>query len=340
MNPMVKEPVQSALLLPSCAPPSLENLVVSVPPCVPLTPHDLTARLVNKARSLAFRRDRIAGENLAMGDEVLVDTVGYCNGKLVPFSARFGFWLDLEPLDSLPGFSEAVAQGAVARSLQINLNFPSDFPVAAFRNLPARFIVDIRGAREVTPVSLDSPAFLAQLKVANLDAAMNLVRDELEAEQQATLSLQATNMVLDELARRSNPVISRPLVDEEIRRRWVATEGNAMVARDYDVAEQEEAVQTWLRDEAVRADCERRLRVSVTLKAMVEAEKLTLSPEKLESLVVKNVAQLGLSAAEVAQGLRESTESTKQIVEMGWHLMAVEFAMSKAIVTFQSASLL
>jgi trigger factor len=338
MSPMAQVLTAGPVKLPEVKAPSLDGLTVRVPKPDDLTSDDLIARLHEKARAFATVRERAAGEALAVGDEVVVDTVGYVDGKLIPFSARFGLQLELAPMLMLPGFAEAVAKGTVGASLQLQLTLPASYPVERLRGKPARFIVDVKSAREVKRPALDAPAFLAQLQLGkDLDEVMTKVREELEQEQADALWVEARDLVLDELASRANPSVPKSLVDDEIQRRWGDAEGRGLVDRKFDVAEQREALDGWLADPATRADAERRLRVSLALKAMTEAEQLALTPEKLEALLAADGAAFGVSADEVRQALRETTETTKRLTQLGWHLLAVDHAMSKAKVTFEGA---
>ena len=318
--------------------PSLECLDVHVPRAGTLTEQDLIARFGEKKRALASVRERAPGERVALGDDVQLDVLGYADGKLLPFSARFGSWMELGPIPALPGFAEAVAMGVVGGSVQAVLELPADYPVESLRGKPVRFLMDIRAARELKMPDEESPDFLEKLGLGDsFEQVMDRIRDELEEELADGLWVEATNMVLDEIARRADPDVPSGLVDEEIRRRWANAEGFMMVERDFQVAEQEEALQIWLSDMDTRKEVERRLRIGIALRAVAERDQLALTPEKLETILVKNAESLGLADSDVRSALRESKETTRKLHDLGFYLMAVEHVMSKANVTFEGA---
>lgn len=330
--------VNGPVELPKVKAPSIEGIHVTVPKPADLTQDDLIRRFHELKREHGKSRDRAPKEAIALGDEVQIDTLGYCGGKLIPFSARFGLWLELAPQEALPGFAEALAGEAVGDSIEINLTLPADYPVGWMRGKPARFLVDLRAAREVIEPEDEAPAFLKALKRGkNLDEVMDSIREELEDRLADTLTIEGETMVLDALVERAQVSVPAKLVDEEIRRKWAALEGKALIARGFDVAEQREAMQSWLDDPMTRADAERRLKVSLVLKAVTEAEHLELTPKKLEELAQIAAAPFGLTAAQVAEGLRESPDLTAQMAQTGWHLLAVEHVMSKAKVSFEGA---
>jgi trigger factor len=338
MSPMAQVLDPKALKLPAVAAPSLEGLAVRVPAPDDLTEGDLLRRLNEKARAVAKTRERAKGEKLAVGDDVQLDVLGYLDGKLMPFSARFGFWTELGPIPALPGYGEAVAEGAVGDALQVQLVLPDDYPLEAFRGKPARFMVDVRAAREVTLPDLDTPAGVAALGLGKtLDEAVDAIREELEDELAYQLTLEGQDLVLDELVKRAGVQVPATLVDEEVRRRWGDAEGRVMVQKEFDVDEQREALQLWLEDPATRGECERRLAIGLVLKAVAEKEKLALTPEKLEALLVEHGAQFGLDAAAVHAGLRESKETTTRLSELGWYLLALEAVLARAKVSFEGA---
>jgi len=339
MSPVVSTASAEALKLPPVKAPSLEGLAVRVPTPDDLTEEDLLRAFHEKRRAVATTRERQEGESLEMGDDVQLNIVGYCDGKFIPFSARFGMTTELAPIEALPGFCEAVAEGGkVGGSMQIALELPENYPVAHLRGKPARFLVDILGAREVTLLPERSTEFLEKVGMGGtLEELLDNLREELEDELAGQLWVQAQDMVLDEVARRTPVELPRALVDEELRRRWVQAEGKAMVEYQFDVEEQQEALQGWLTDPTTRADAERRLHIGIALKAVTEAEKLQLTPEKLEELIRDHMEPFGFSAEDVHAALRETPETTRRLTELGWHLLAVEHVMNKAKVTFEGA---
>ncbi len=339
MSPVVSTVSAAALKLPSVKAPSLEGLSVRVPTPDDLTGEDLLRSFHEKRRALATSRERQPGEALELGDDVQLNIVGYCDGNLIPFSSRFGMTTELAPSEALPGFCEAVAEGGkVGESMQIALELPATYPVQSLQGKPARFLVDILAAREVTLPPESSPEFLAELGMGStLEEVMDSIREELEDELAGQLWVRAQDMVLDELARRTPVELPKALVDEEIRRRWVQAEGQGMVEYQFDVEEQQEALRGWLTDPTTRADAERRLHIGIALKAVTEAEKLQLTPEKLEELIRDHVEPFGFTAEDVHAALRESPETTRRLTELGWHLLAVEHVMNKAKVTFEGA---
>jgi len=338
MSPMAQVLAGKPPKLPTVEAPSLDNLAVKVPAAEDLTQDDLLERFHEKARALAVKRDRKAGEALAMGDDAQLDILGYAGGKLLPFSARFGFWLELAPLVALPGLAEGVASGKVGQSVQVSLTLPPSYPVEALRGKPVRFIVDIRAAREVKLPDTESKEFLARLGLGpDLETVMDAIREELEQELADSLWSEAENLVLDELVARAKVQVPKALLEDEIRRRWAEVEGKVLVEKGFDVEEQNEALKAWLDDPPTRAECERRIASGLVLRAIAERDKLEMTKEKLEAIVFAYAKPFGFSEADVQAALRESKEQTTRLHDMAWHLLAVEHVLKAAKVTFEGA---
>jgi trigger factor len=323
--------------LPAVKAPSTEGIEVTVPAPPPLAEDELIRRFHELARSLAEVRTRQQGEEVAMGDDVQLDIIGYSNGHLIPFSIRTGYWMELAPQEMLPGFADAIVGSAVGDCLKIDLVLPAEYPVEALRGQPATFLVDLMGAREVKMPDTDSAEFLLKLgRGPTHEEVMESIADELLDEQADVLWLDAQNMVLDELASRTQVEIPAALVDEEIRRRWMAAEGQAVTEKEFSAEEKQEALDLWRKDPATRAEVERRLRISLALKAVAERDGLKLEPQKTFELLENQVAAFGLTAAQLREALVDP-QAAGQLKDAAWHLMAVEYVMGKAKVHFEGA---
>lgn len=330
-SPFEQKDLSVRVPLPRVEAPSLENLSITLTPPPAFTPEQVQERFLELARPLATERYRYPSEKLAWGDEVLLDIVGYSNGRLIPFSVRTGEWLPLAADPMLPGFYEALVGRSPRQKLTVDLTLPGNYPIESLRGAPARFSIQVQGAREVTYPELDSPAFLRAFgRGATLAEATRSVLRQMEEEATQLLHCQAQRQVLAEVAARTRVRIPAELIDEEIRRRWSATEGRAMSELDFDAARRGEALAAWLKDTSTRAEVEFRLRVGLALGAICKRDGLTLTPARVEKVLRDEAQAAGVSVHEVAEALRSEPENLARIDQVAWHLMAVEHVMSRA----------
>ena len=324
--------------LPQVEAPSLEGLSVTVPAPEAFSEEEVRERFLELARPFATEHARSLDEPIGLGDEVLLNMAGYTNGRLIPFSVRTDTWVKVEPEPSLPGLYEAIVGHTPGTGLVVDLTLPDDYPVESLRGIPARFTLHLEAARAVVYPDLESPEFLQAFgRGATLDEATQSVIEQMKQEATEVLLAQARQLVLTEVARRTQVEIPPELVDEEIRRRWGASEGKAVAELEFTDAEQEESLNTWLADEPTRQEVELRLRIALALGAIVKRDKLVLTPEFVEKLLRDEAASQGLTVHEVADGLRDSPEHQARIEQLGWHLLAVEHVMKKARLHFEGA---
>ena len=336
--PLTQALATGAVTLPQVEAPSLAGIEVTVPRPDDITEGQLLQRFHEIARAHAETRPREPGQAIELGDDVLVDVLGYAGGKLIPFSARSGFWMELAPLPELPGFSEALVGKTVGEGVEVAVTLPADYPVEALRGAPARFIVDLRGAIAVTMPDTDSDDFLQRVgRGSTLDELMADLLEELETELADLLWVEAQDRVLDEVASRTRVEVPNSLVDEEIRRRWGMSEGKALAGKDFTAEEQTEALEGWLRDPETRSEAERRLRISLALKAVAERDRLVVTPELRDELLEELLPAWGLSPNEAKQAMAQDPALRSQIDAMLPHLLAVRHVMERAKVTFEGA---
>ena len=317
-------------------PPSLDDLHVTVPAPEDITEQEVLERFHELALEHAQKRERAPGEPVRMGDVVVLDTLGYAEGRLIPFSARSEVEMELAAEALLPGFSEALVGTPVGEGREVEVTLPEDYPVEHLRGAKATFLVDVRAAEEVTLPGPESQEFLQALgRGETVDAVMESLADELEEERADELWLEARELVLDELVVRAGEMSLPPeLVDEEIQRRWEARELPLLQEKDFDPDELKEALGGWLDDTFTRLDAERSLRIELVLRAIVARDQLPLMPKKLEEVVEKAVEPLGLSPEEAHQAL-EDPETAGPIRDSAMHLLAVDYVMEHAHIQFE-----
>ena len=135
------------------------ELAIPAPP----TDADLAEHLARRIRKHALERERDPKENVAAGDRIRVDVIGWCEGSLIPFSVRWNDWIDLEPMPELPGLAEALVGSLVEWDHTLSLVLPPTHRVVSMRGKQATYTVRIGAAREVfvapNPTEIYSPSW-------------------------------------------------------------------------------------------------------------------------------------------------------------------------------------
>ncbi|WP_224361026.1 FKBP-type peptidyl-prolyl cis-trans isomerase [Hyalangium versicolor] len=323
------------LELPQAEAPSLEDLHVTVPESPPITEDDLIMRFHELVRERGARRTRALGEPIALGDQVRIDTLGYAGGELIPFSVRNDLEMELAPQVMLPGLMEALEGTPVGESVQVEISLPDDYPVESLRGATARFLVDVHAAEELQLPDPESEEFLQRLgRGETLDAVMESLMDELADERADELWLEAQELVIDEIVRRTEMEVSPELVNEEIYRRWNEAEAPLLRAKNFSPDELQDALEGWLKDPSTRVQAERDLRASVAFRAIIERDGLELTPERLDEVLELAIEPFGLSLAEAHEALQDP-EAAPLIMASARQVMAFEHVMEQARIQFE-----
>ncbi|KFA88407.1 hypothetical protein Q664_40980 [Archangium violaceum Cb vi76] len=319
--------------LPEVQAPSLEGLTAELSPR-PITQDDLLERLAELVRGQARRRDRTGEETVALGDEVLLDTIGYAQGRILPFSVRENGWALVNPDPLLPGFYEALVGRQVGLSVDIALTLPPDHPVEALRGVPARFLVDVKQARELTLPDPGSPEFIASLgRGGTLPEVMRHLGEELAKERLDEAEREAREQVLDVLVERARVEVPTALVDEEIRRRWVEAERPLLQRKAFEPDELQQALDAWLQDPLTRADAARRLGIALVLAAIARRDRIQPQREALDSIAELLTGPAKIPREELKRVLRSDAAVQERLANVMMQLAALDHVMSKVKLT-------
>ena len=328
-------PQRQELKLPTAKAPSLENLQVTVPQDSDITQEELLMRFHELVRAHSATRERAPGEPVRLGDTVVLDTLGYAEGRLIPFSARSGLELEMAPSDLLPGLPEGLVGTPVGGGQEVQVTLPDTYPVEHLRGVQATFLVDVVAAREVTVPDAESEAFVRKLgRGMTLEAVMESLADEIANERADDMWLEAQERVLDELVLRTEVPLTVEMVDEEIRQAWSATEARMLSRKDFAPDELQESLDGWLDDPTTRLEAERRLRIAFALRALTERDKLQLTPDKMDEVLEQAVVPFGLSLEEARRALANPA-TAEGVRNAALQVVAVRHVMSKAQVRFE-----
>ena len=311
--------------------PALDGLTVHVPTLPAVSEGELVARFEERMRALATTRDRSEGEAIGWGDDLRIDVVAGCEGRLIPFSTRFDWWVLAAPQSDVPGLFEALIGEPVGATVRVELTLPPSYPVEALRSKRARFVVTLHEAKEVAP--LPASEFARTGLGQTLRAVMLALRAELEHERETAQLHLARELAFDAVLERAKVALPVELIDDDIRRAWGRGEGQLLKARGFSQQELDESLEGWLTDRPTRIASERRVALSLIFRAVVEREQLVLTREGFEAVLLELGDALGLDEAAIAAGLRESSELTGQMAELGIHLLGMQHVLQQVELT-------
>ncbi|TQF10787.1 peptidylprolyl isomerase [Myxococcus llanfairpwllgwyngyllgogerychwyrndrobwllllantysiliogogogochensis] len=319
--------------LPTVQAPSLEGLTVAVVAPGPIDEQSLVERFDSLRRQHADRRERLAGEAVGPDDEVLLDVLGFADGRLIPYSARENWRAEVAPDALLPGFFEALVGAKVGQSFGIELKLPDTYVVESLRGVTARFLLDVKAASELKLLEDDSPELLKRLGLGTLTDVMAHLGDTLARERTEEMDRLTQERVLDEVVSRTKVTLTPALVDEEIRRRWAETERPMLIRKDFQPNELQEALEGWLREPLTRADTERRLTLALALRAIAARDHVKLAKGAVDALVADLAGLSGVSRQDLIRAMKEDTLLAKRVEDLALHFATIDSVMRRVSLT-------
>jgi trigger factor len=320
---------------PAAEIPALTTLAVTVP--VPPAPDEaaILARYRDKLRDRAVVTPRKPGDELQLGDEVCVSTVGFVNGAVVPGTIRHQHWIELVPDPSLPGFCEGLLDSVVGTSTVLPVILPEDFPSAQLKGKAAAFTVQIHEAQAIEMPHPESDETVALLALApTLDGTLEQVALELAREAEDAAPLLAMAAVMRALAHAAVVDVPASAVDAEIVRTWKLAEGDACVALGLTVEEQGEALKHWQESAEIREEATLRLKAWAALKGVVRDEKLTPTDEGFARMLAAFAPTLDQTPDALFSEIKRDDKLFAELKELAFQMQVVDHVMAHAEITF------
>lgn len=324
--------------LPDTYAPSLDNLNVTVPLPEPITEEELMERFYQRCYESAPAIARASGEAIEANDRVIVDVIGFVGGKIMPFSARQDLELIVGVDTFLQGFTSLLEGKFVGESTVLSVEIPDNYPAAQMRGYTAVFAIDIKYAEALTLPNPDNPEEISTLGYgSNLEDIMSAIVEEISEERTEELLELGDNMVLEAMVNRVFIDVPEELIDEEIRRRWIRSEGEFLSAREFSSQDQQEALQAWLNEPGLREEVYRRIKIALSLRAIAIRDNLNVEPEEINDFLSDVAEQLNLDLHELRQSLKQDDSARDEIVSQYIHQRAIDHVLSHANIQFEGS---
>lgn len=294
-------------LLPHVDNVSLDDLTVEVPAVQ--RPSDEQIQLMLRAllREKAQRRQRKDGEEVAEGDEILIDALGYHDGKILPFVGRADHLVIADSFFDEEGLGRGCIGKKVGETAVIDAEIPQNFPDASLRGFAYKAGVVIRGAVEVTPSDAPKEEQLKSLGLGDsLADVVAKLREHAFQQAEAQQGLAAHTQALMTLFARTGAEIPMEATQEEVRERWRKSEGALFARQSVSQEEMERALEVWLVTPHILAAAESSLRSRVVLDTVARNAAIVATDEEVDMAIT----QFGGKPSDVNTAMRESMSAS------------------------------
>ena len=220
-----------------------------------------------------------------LGDEVVLDFKGVDAATKQPISGADGkdYALVLGSKSFIPGFEDEVVGLKPADSKEFTITFPKDYSAEALQNRAVSFSITIHKVNQVVQPKADD-AFAASVgPFKSLTELRTDIEGQLQTERSAQAERDYDNELLEQIAKKTDVVVPKPLVDDEIDR-IEAEEKRNLVYRGQTWQEHLdlEGIDETQHREKNRDGAELRVKAGLVLAEIAEQEHITVTPEELE----------------------------------------------------------
>jgi len=273
-----------------------------IPEVQPPDPSQLRARLPSReappsddevhARARAWLaeklgRQRAFGAVVEADDQLVLTTLGFADGTVVPFTARFEEHIAAGE-EVLPGVREAVTGKTVGESVVANVVIPSGVAGQPYAGQDINLVVEIVSARPRTEVELSESAVGASGLAPDLATLESRARGLLAGEQEAAWRTEARDAVLDAALGQRPVTVENSATAVLIEHLWRERELPVLERMKVPAEEQRALLQTWMDSHAIVADARLRLARTAIVRAYgrllgVQADARTATRAAVES---------------------------------------------------------
>jgi len=278
--------------------------------------------------------DAPAKKAAAEGDLVVIDYEGTVGGT--PFDGGKGEDMSVE-LGSgrlIPGFEEQLVGAKSGDSRELNVTFPSDYPVADLAGKDAVFAVTVKGVKTAGETKVDED-FAKSLGLQSLDQLKGLIRDQQTQELSQLTRTHMKRQLLDVLAERHDFPVPVSMVDAEHENilNQLRHEASHEADPDEALAEIEKEADEY------RRIAERRVRLGLLLSEIGAANGVQISEQEMRNLVVQAASQYQDQDRErFLQAVQQNPMFAAQLRAPLYEDKVVDFLFSKADITDRKAT--
>lgn len=251
------------------------------------------------------------------GDTVIIDFEGFVNGEAFEGGKAENHSLEIGSGSFIPGFEEQLVGVKAGEEREINVTFPEEYHAEELAGKEATFKVKVHEVKGLVLPELDDDfAVDVDDEVETLDALKEKIKNRLKSEREHEAKHKVENEVLEKAALNAEMDIPEEMIDNEIDRmvkefdqRLQAQGLNLELYKQFS-GQTEEALR-----EQMREDAEKRVRVSLTLEAIVKAENIEVTDEEVNAELEKMAETYNMSVDDL-KSILGSLDNVKYDLQM------------------------
>ncbi|MDM5330809.1 trigger factor [Neobacillus sp. CF12] len=257
--------------------------------------------LQNRQAELVVKEEGAA----ELGDTVVIDFEGFVDGEAFEGGKAENHSLELGSGSFIPGFEEQLVGLATGESKDVEVSFPEEYHAAELAGKPAVFKVTLHEIKAKELPALDDEfAKDVDDEVETLDALKEKIRTRLEDSKKHEAEHNLRDTLVEKAAANAEVEIPDVMVESEVNRmlqefeQRLQMQGMNLELYFQFSGQDENALRGQMKEEAVN-----RVRVALTLEAIVKAENIEVSDEDVNAELEKMAGMYNMTVDNIKAAL-------------------------------------
>ncbi|MGN0150988.1 MAG: trigger factor [Wujia sp.] len=225
-----------------------------------------------------------------MDDEVIINFEGFIDGEAFEGGKGENYKLTLGSHSFIDTFEDQIVGKSVGESFDVNVTFPEDYHVDELANKPAVFKVDLLGINEIELPELDDEFASEVSSFETFDAYKEDTKKILEVKKQREVKREKQSKIIEKIAESAEVEIPEPMIRYNQERIFDEFAQN-MMYQGLQMEQYLKLMNTTKEDmlERVKPDAIMRIKSSLILESIVDAEGITATDEEIDE-EIQNMA--------------------------------------------------
>ena len=267
-------------------------------------------------------------EAIVEGDTAVIDFEGFVDGEAFEGGQGNDYSLEIGSNSFIPGFEEQLVGVKAGEEKDVEVTFPEEYHAAELAGKSATFKVKVSEVKgKELPELNDELAKEIDPEVESLEALRTKMKDSLIAEKKSAADATLRDELVQKAAENATIDIPHAMIHTEMDRMMSdfeqrLTQQGMNLELYFQFSGQDEAA---LREQ-MHGDAETRVRVSLTLEAIAEAENMQVTSEDIDKELEKMAGQFNMDIEQIKTALG-GTEMLENDIRMQ---NTVEFLVDNA----------
>ncbi|MEG0384860.1 MAG: trigger factor, partial [Solibacillus sp.] len=260
----------------------------------------ITAQLAKKAE-LEIKED----EAIVDGDTAVIDFDGFVGEEAFEGGKGEDYALEIGSGSFIPGFEEQLVGAKSGETKDVMVTFPAEYHAEELAGKEAKFVVAIKEVKtKVLPELNDAFAKEIDPEVETVDALRAKIKETTAAQKEAESEGSLRDELVEKAAENAEVDVPKGMINTEVDR-MIQEFGQRLQSQGMNLelyyqfsGQNEQALR-----EQMATDAESRVRVSLVLEAIGQAENIAVTEEDINAEVEKMSAQFGMTNEQILTAL-------------------------------------